>query len=694
MEDSIEKTVKLLTVKESSNDAEAISSMMRNAGHAIRSTNIESEEDLIEALNLQTWDLMLCSVAIPEFTALQASEIVQQSGKDLPIIVLTDSDDPATKLKLLKAGAQNVVNEAHSELLLHSINRELADLQERRLHRQSKIGYNESEKRNRALMDSSRDAIAYIHEGMHIYSNSTYLNTFGFTNAEDIEAVPIMDLVGSDEQQKFKTILQKLSKGDNPDSEFEFSAVPEEGQKFKATMEFTPASIEGEHCTQIIIRTKGDNSELQKELDTLRKQDLLTGLFNRQHFMEQLDTAVSTAANTGIKCSLLYIEVDDLKTITENIGIAGSDFILTDVANILRSKLSETDLAALFSGNIFTCLIPNKSATDVAKVAESIRQQTENHIFDVESQSITCTISIGIASISETSGNAKKILSQAEIACKKVRSNDGNGIHAHTADDEKASFERDLKWTELIKRALEKNDFKLAFQPIVSLHAEPGERYEVLLRMVGEGGKEIMPSEFLGAAEQAGLMPDIDRWVTKQAVKILASQRGTHVETTFFIKLSHDSIKDQTLLAWISKLLKAARIHGGSLCFELSESAAVAALKETKLFVNGLKQLHCEFAIDHVGCEATSFTYLNHLAAKYLKIDGSHISDLAGNEQSKEIVKGITDLAKSQKKQVIAEHVQDSNALAILWQHGVNFIQGYYLQQPENEMSYDFTTEE
>ena len=144
----------------------------------------------------------------------------------------------------------------------------------------------------------------------------------------------------------------------------------------------------------------------------------------------------------------------------------------------------------------------------------------------------------------------------------------------------------------------EKNDFKLAFQPIVSLHAEPGERYEVLLRMVGEGGKEIMPSDFLGAAEHAGLMSDIDRWVTKQAVKVLASKRGTDVQTTFFIKLSYDSIKDQTLLVWISKLLKAARIHGGSLCFELSESAAVSALKETKLFVNDLKQLHCEFAID------------------------------------------------------------------------------------------------
>ncbi len=695
MEDEKGTTVKLLTVKESSNDAEALSSMMRNAGHAIRSTNVEDEEDLREALEQQTWDLVISSLEIPNFTALQVIDIISQSGKDLPVIVLSNSDDPATKVKLITAGCRDVVNESNSDLLLLVLTRELANLKERRNLRQSQILYNESEKRNRALMDSSRDAIAYIHEGMHIYSNTTYLETFGFTDAEDIEAVPIMDLIGSDEQKNFKSILQRLSKGDNPDAEFEFTAVPEGSEEFKAVMEFAPASIDGEHCTQIIIRTKSDNKELQKEIDALRRQDLLTGLYNRQHFNDQLDNAVTAVAEKGLKCSLLYIEIDEFKAIAENVGIAASDFVLTDFANILRNHLGKSDLAAHFAGSIFTCLIPNKNIDEVKKIAEAIRQETENHIFDVEGQSVTCTSSIGVAQLSETNLSAKRVLAQADMVCKKIRSNNGNGIHIHSAEDEKASFERDKKWSELVKRALEKNEFKLAFQPIVSLQAEPGERYEVLLRMIGEGGKEIMPGEFLGAAEQAGLMSEIDRWVAKQAVKILATKRGTDVQTKFFIKLSYDSIKDQTLLVWISKLLKAARIHGSSLCFEISEANAISALKETKLFANGLKQLHCEFAIDHVGSEEdSSFNYLKHLDANYLKIDGSHISDLASNEQSQEIVKAITELAKAQKKQVIAEHVQDPSALAVLWQNGVNFIQGFYLQQPEHEMTYDFTAED
>lgn len=694
MADEKEKTLKLITVKESSNDAEALCSMMRNAGHAIRSTNIEDDEDLLEALDQQPWDMVLCSRSIPDYTAEQVIATIKNAGKDIPVIVLTSNSDDDERLKLLDSGAMDVVNESNNKLLLLVIDREIKSLNNRRDLRDIELQFHESEKRNRALMDSSRDAIAYIHEGMHIYSNTTYLDTFGFTDAEEIEAVPIMDLIGTNDQKNFKSILQKLSKGENPDKEFEFTAVPEDAEEFKAVMEFSSASIEGEHCTQIIIRTKSDNKELQKELDALRRQDLLTGLYNRQFFTEQLDNAVAAVAKKGLKCSILYIEVDNFKAIAENIGIAASDLILTDFANILKKHTSKSDLAAHFAGSLFTCLIPNKTAQEAAKVAESIREETENHIFDVEGQSVTGTVSIGISQISENNPNSKKVLGQAELACKKIRSNDGNGIHIHSSEDEKAHFERDKKWVELVKHALEKNEFKLAFQPIVSLHAEPGERYEVLLRMVGEGGKEIMPGEFLGAAEQAGLMAEIDRWVTKQAVKIIASKRNTNIQTMFFIKLSYDSLKDQTLLVWVSKLLKAARIHGDALCFEVSEAHAISALKETKLFSNGLKQLHCNMAIDHVGSEGNNFTYLKHLDASFLKIDGSHIVDLPTNEKSQETVQAITEMGKKQNRKVIAEHVQDPNSLAALWQYGVNFIQGYYLQQPEKEMNYDFTAED
>jgi diguanylate cyclase (GGDEF)-like protein len=457
-----------------------------------------------------------------------------------------------------------------------------------------------------------------------------------------------------------------------------------DGAKFAGAMVFAPASIEGEPCTQVIIRSKSDNKALEKELDALRRQDLLTGLFNRNHFTEQLDAAIKAATdeNASRGSTLLYIEPDDFKQITETVGVAASDLVLSDIATIIKNNVGANDVAARYSNEVFTVLLAETDPRKVKLIADKIIKDVANHTFELDGESITTTCSVGAVQITETSADVRKVLSQVDIACKQAKAGGGNQLHVHTAADEKASNERDLEWIRRIKVALEKDRFRLLYHPIVSLHAEPGERYEVLLRMLGEQNQDIAPGEFLELAERAGLMPDIDKWVTKQSVKMLATKRNTHAQ---------DTLKDQTFLVWLSKLLKAARLHGASLIFEAGESSVLSALKETKLFINGLKQLHCEFAIDHVGSETQSFSYLKHLDVKYLKIDGAHITDLVGNDKSREMVKLIADMAKADRRMVIAEHVQDANVLAVLWQTGVNFIQGYYLQKPEDAMTYDFT---
>ncbi len=683
----------MLTVKESSNEAEVIASMMRNAGHAIRSSNVEDEEDFTEAFGQQAWDIIVTSQTLQDFGATQILELVKQSGKDVPVIVTAPKYDDAKAVEVMKAGARALIGEGNQALLLLTIEKELADLEERRGHRHSKTMYRESERRNRSLLDSSRDAIAYIHEGMHIYTNATYLETFGFAEASDVEGIPIMDMISPENHQQFKGILKQLATGETPEDEVEIGLVKSDGGKFPGRLVFAPASIEGEPCTQVIIRAKADNKALEQELDALRRQDLLTGLFNRNHFTEQLDLAVKAATDekSAKASAMLYIEPDDFKQISETVGVAAADLVLSDFANLIKSKLGPADVAARYSGEVFTVLIAEPDLTKVKRTAELMLKAVENHIFDLDGQSITTTCSIGAAQITETSSDAKKVFSQADMACKQAKAGGGNQLHIHTAADEKASNERDLDWVRRIKTAIEKDRFRLLYQPIVSLHAEPGERYEVLLRMLDDKNQDIMPGEFLALAERTGLMPEIDKWVVKQSAKVLTTKRNSASPTHFFIKVSHDSLKDQTFLVWISKLLKAARLHGASFVFEASESSVLSALKETKLFINGLKQLHCEFAIDHVGSETQSFSYLKHLDVKYLKIDGSYVSSLTSNETSREIVKTITDIARAEKKLTIAEHVQDANVLAILWQGGVNFIQGYYLQKPETTMTYDFS---
>jgi diguanylate cyclase (GGDEF)-like protein/PAS domain S-box-containing protein len=683
--------IRPLIFEESSNDAETLANALRNVGYAVRYKYVEDDEDIQTALNDENWDILLAAAQVGDHTAQQAITLIKQSGKDIPAIVFGPEWNSEIVTAMLRAGAADYVAEDAREHLLLAIEREFSNLRERRAHRLCKNLYAESEKRNRVLLDSSRDAIAYIHEGMHIYANQSYQDLFGYPDAEELESIPIMDLIAPDDQQDFKEVLRTLSKGQTPEGDLEYKVIRDDEKEFSATMQFSPATIDGEPCTQVIIHRKGDNKELEQELQKLRQQDLLTGLYNHQHFMETLKAMVTQATQGDGNSVLLYLEPDNFKNVRDVLGVAGSDMVLTDIAQILRSVCPEPAILARYAGTTFTILVPGLQTAHAEKLAERLRLAVAEKIFEVEGKSVTTTISIGISGISEVTPDAKKPLSQAESACNIAKNKNGNQSHIYSEEDELASLEADKKMLSMLRLALKNDRFSLQFQPIVSLHAEPGERYEVLLRMLDQDDNIIMPGEFLEAAEHGDLMTEIDRWVIKNTAKALLNKRKLGKEIQFFIKLAGSSLRDPSLLTWLSKLLQAARLHGSSLVFEISEQAAIENLSATKTFANGLKQLNCHFALDHVASESESLDYLKHFNINFIKIDGSHILNI-NNEDSQEVIQTIADLGREQGFQTIAEHVQDPACLAVLWQHGVNFIQGHYLQKPEDNMNYDFSS--
>lgn len=686
--------IHLLVLTESSHDAEVLSNGIRNSGHAVRSRHVENDDGLNKALKeQQSWDLLITAPTFNGHSALQALETINHSGKDLPCIVFGNQPDAKAQMDLLRAGAANCISSNEQDVLLLNIERALGNLWERRAHRLSRAALTESEKRNRALLDSSRDAICYIHEGMHIYANLSYVEAFGYDNIEEMGSIPIMDLIASEDQQPFKELLQTLSKGRIPEEELEFQAVHSEGEKFNAAMEFSAARIDGESCTQIVIRRHTDNAQLEQELEQLRKQDLLTSLFNRQYFMDEIDKAVTSASQGKSVSTMLFIQPDNFTAIKDTLGIAGSDMVLTDIANLLRDNIPDGGKIARFAGTIFTVIFNDKTTDEIGPVAEVIRSAFERTIFEVDEKTVSTTCSIGVAPITETTSDSKKALSNADGACEIAKKEGGNRIHTHTMADELVDLEEDRAWAERIRLAIQGNRFVLYYQPIVSLHAEPGERYEVLIRMLDEKNNLVLPNQFLKAAENSDLMTEIDRWVMKNAAKALLEKRRNGVEIRFFVKLSNDSLDDPTLLPWISKLLKAARLHGASMAFEVSEAAALNNLKATKTLSKGLHQLHCLFALDHVGNDNPSLNYLRHFDVDYLKIDGSHIRSLTQSESSQDLIKSISELARNKDILTIAEHVQDPACLALLWQHGINLIQGHYFQEPEGALAYDFTAE-
>jgi EAL domain-containing protein (putative c-di-GMP-specific phosphodiesterase class I) len=365
--------------------------------------------------------------------------------------------------------------------------------------------------------------------------------------------------------------------------------------------------------------------------------------------------------------------------------------VLTDFATLLKQHLpGEGDIVARFDAEVFTVIMQGVEEEDAQTVAKKILQSVEENIFDANDQTISLTCSIGIALYHEDLHDVHELLQRSEKAWRKAATS-GNCFYLYNPRTEgMVEREQAALRVKQLKTALRDNRFLLLYQPIVSLHSDPMENYEVLLRMLDDEGKQVLPNEFMPAAEQAGLMGGVDRWVLAHTVKALVERRRAGRHTNFFVKVSSESLRDDKLLPWLRDLLKAAKVEGDYLTLELNEAVASSNLKLIKPLIDGLHQLRIKAGLDHFGLAPNYANLLRYAEVDYLKIDGNLIRNIAQNEENQARVKEITAMAQEVNKKTIAEFVEDANTLSTLWSCGIDYIQGYFLQEPGTEMNYDF----
>jgi len=240
---------------------------------------------------------------------------------------------------------------------------------------------------------------------------------------------------------------------------------------------------------------------------------------------------------------------------------------------------------------------------------------------------------------------------------------------------------------------LDNDKFKLLFQPIISLRGQGDEHYEAFIRMLNEEGEEISPYDFLPPSGPSMMASKVDKWVILQTIKNLSEHRSKGHETKLFINLTAETIQDKTFTSWLNVALKAARLSGDSLIFQITENNAITYMKQAKEFVKGVSTLHCKVSINHFGHALKPFNLLKHIEPEYIKLEGSFTKDMQKDEESKEHAKEMIQTLQSMGKITIVPLVESASLLSTLWQAGVNYIQGYYLQAPSAEMDYDFSDE-
>jgi diguanylate cyclase (GGDEF)-like protein/PAS domain S-box-containing protein len=687
-----DRVVKLLLIEDSVEDAEHLISVLRNGGIALRPARADSAESLAQQLEAQTPDVILVNT---EAKALKLADVAAQAelgGKDIAVIAVVKKPSEADIVAAFNDGARALALRNRAEHVQSIVKREFESLNMRRGVRRLESALRETERRCDALLDSSRDPIAYVHEGMHVRANRAYLEMFGYDDFADIESMSILDMIAADDADDFKTLLKKLSKGDKPPQRLNLKAQRSDGTTFDAVMEFAEANFEGEPCQQISFRVQSENVALARELDALRSKDLVTELFTRQHGLNELGTAVSAAAAGASDRALLILEPDNFRRLLDTVGLGNADILLGDMASAMRQHLKEDDVPMRLSEHTFAIVSSGRGIESLRQVAESIRKSFEDRIFEVGAQSISANVSIGGVLIGEKNAIVQTILTQAAHALRAAQGEGGNRISVvDPAAQDKAKDEENRHWLALVRDAIDNGKFTLFYQPIISLHGDEGEYYEILLRMRGPKG-DISPNFFLPVAEQHGLLPAIDRCVIRDSIKALAERERAGHRTTFFLKLAPQSLEDQTLVPWIAQQLKTARVRGDAVVFEVPEPKVVTNLKPARLFVGALKQIHCGFALEQFGSGLNSFQLLKHVDANYLKIDRNFMVELPKNKENQEKVREICELAQRSNKMTVAEFVEDAASMSILFSCGVNFVQGNFLQEPEKVMAYEFGT--
>jgi len=670
--------IRLIVIDESDSDAEVILNRLRKARYPIRPRYVEDEEDL----------------QVDDLTVDQVCEMVSSSKQDIPVIVLVKKLDSKSMAALLNIGAKQVIWYNDNGCLPIVVGRELKNLAERRKRKHLEQLYKETQKHNKMLLETSRDAIAYVYDGMHIHANPSYLKMFNYKSMDDIEGLPIMDLVSLDDQTKFKDFMREFMEDDKEEErQIDLEGLKSSKKRFKLKMEFSHAIYDSERCIQVIIRDQLQNQELEQKLKEVSRRDQLTGLLNRQYFFELLEKALAKAMETHTRSVLFYIALDNFIQIRESVGVAGVDPVIQNIAQVIN-RLSEGGSLARF-GDLLLADKDGKKYAAAGKTAEKICKVVADCLTELNDQTVVTTCSIGITQVLASSATPQDVLTDAHAACKMAMESGGNRyeLYKPRQSSEQGSM-KSSDMAKLIETAIEEKRLSLRYQPIISLQDETQEIYEVFLRMVDQEGKNVPVGELFDAAEQANLGMLLDKWVLQEATDVLVKQQKAGHETYFFIKLSDQAIQDENVLLHIRKLLKKSQLPGERLVLELSESIAIGQIKLAKTFINQLKMFGCKTALEHFGTGLNYATTLKHLSVDYVKIDAQYSKELSNNAENQQTVQDIVKMAHELGKLTIAEAVEEANSLTVLWSSEVDYAQGHYIQEPLEELEFDFSDEE
>jgi diguanylate cyclase (GGDEF)-like protein len=421
------------------------------------------------------------------------------------------------------------------------------------------------------------------------------------------------------------------------------------------------------------------------QLIYLAERDALTGLYNRHRFNEELARMTADAERQGSRVALLFFDLDDFKYINDTFGHRAGDATLIRVASEVGGQVRRNEIFARLGGDEFAILVPDISDEMLRVLAERLTQAIAMVRFQYDGQSLRLTNSLGVAVFPDHADNAEDLIARADTAMYQAKDAGKNAWRIYRGDlDTTSQMVKRLSWNDRILHALESNLMDLQFQGVYTTANRSLSHFEVLVRMHDKDDHAVllMPGQFIPVAEKSGKVLEIDRWVLRESIQMLAELKSI---PALAVNISGRSFDEPTLPQYIAEQLKRCGVAPRRLMVELTETSAVSDLHDAQRFIEALHQAGCGVSLDDFGTGFSSFAYLKHLQVDSVKIDGLFIRNLPKEKDDQLFVRAIVTVAKGLHKTIIAECVEDEETLVMLKGFGVDCVQGYYLERPRSD---------
>lgn len=667
-----EATGVLLVISATEDVGKRIESHLRNAGHPLRAAWINDLEDLEDVLRRNPPDLVLYDEAIGTPQLSRVVALCAQLRPDLPVIMLGTEHSVEDTVAALAAGAQDLVVYSDLRHLRHLelvVIREFVKHHHLRNLRLTQDRLADFESRHQQLTESTADAVAHVQEGIVVSANLAFTHLLGYDNADELAGQPLIDLVDGGQQSKIKERLRAVQKGKHNGEPLELALVGSRG-KVNVRAQMILGNVDGESVIELLIRAEGGKGS---------PAGAQTAYAGRAGFAAAIDTPGDGKTARGA----LLARIDALSALEGRLGAVDAEAIAASVAQAVHSRLGPQDQSFAFSTDEIAITIVRPNVNEIEQFGEFLRKEIVGQIYTARNHEAQVTLSIAVFPLGGQEP-VDDVIRQLVEETRKLSNRGGNQVAILGAAAKANQSEReDARRAALVRKAIEDNRLKLAYQSIASLEGESRSHFDVLVRMVDEEDKELHAAEFLPAASRFNLMRTIDRWVVTRALGVIAKRAAAREASVLFVKISEDTLKDaDAFIDWLKQQVKEHPLKSDEIIFEIQELVLQNHIRKAKSLTHALIEMGAGLAIEHYGIGANSVQMLDHIPAHFLKFHSSYTQKFAEKETQKRLTEFVQ-VAKQRNIKTIVSHVEDANVMARLWQMGVNFIQGYHVQEPE-----------